>query len=48
MDKKKAIQNLDTVIKKIEFSRLQVSDHHIVQLIAVSKYSTSKDIEVLL
>ncbi|MEA3497961.1 MAG: YggS family pyridoxal phosphate-dependent enzyme [Campylobacterota bacterium] len=47
MDKNRAIQNLDEVISKIEFSRLQVSDHHIVQLVAVSKYSTSKDIEVL-
>ena len=47
MDKIKAIDNLDKVIKKIEFSRLQVSDHHIVQLVAISKYSTSKDIEVL-
>jgi len=47
MNKQKAIYNLDTVIKKIEFSRLQVSDHHIVQLVAVSKYSTAQDIEVL-
>ena len=47
MTKEKAIQNLDNIISKIEFSRLQVSDHHIVQLIAISKYSTSKDIETL-
>jgi len=47
MNKEKAIKNLDTVITKIEFSRLQVSSHHIVQLIAVSKYSTAKDIEIL-
>jgi len=47
MDKNQAIKNLDEVITKIEFSRLQVSDHHIVQLVAVSKYSTSKEIEVL-
>jgi len=47
MDKNKAIKNLDNVIKKIEFARLNVSDHHIVQIIAVSKYSTSKDISVL-
>lgn len=47
MDKCRAIKNLDDVITKIEFSRLQVSDHHIVQLVAVSKYSTAKDIEVL-
>jgi len=47
MTKQKAIDNLDTIITKIEFSRLQVSDHHIVQLIAVSKYSTAQEIEML-
>jgi len=47
MTKEKAIKNLDEIITKIEFSRLQVNDHHIVQLIAISKYSTSKDIETL-
>lgn len=47
MNKKQAIKNLDDVISKIEFSRLQVDDHHIVQLVAVSKYSTSDDIEFL-
>ena len=47
MTKEIAIQNLDNIISKIEFSRLQVSDHHIVQLVAVSKYSTAKEIEVL-
>ncbi|MEA2049295.1 MAG: YggS family pyridoxal phosphate-dependent enzyme [Campylobacterota bacterium] len=43
----KAIQNLDTLISQVEFTRLQVSDHLIVQIIAVSKYSTSDDIKVL-
>jgi pyridoxal phosphate enzyme (YggS family) len=47
MTKEKAIKNLDDIITKIEFSRLQVSDHHIVQLIAISKYSTASDIETL-
>ena len=47
MNKSKAIKNLDNVITKIEFSRLLVSDHHIVQLVAVSKYSTYKDINAL-
>jgi len=47
MDKNKAIENLDIVIKDIEFARLQVDEHHIVQLVAVSKYSTSQDIKVL-
>jgi len=47
MTKDIAIKNLDTVIKDIEFARLQLDEHHIVQLIAVSKYSTSQDIKVL-
>jgi len=47
MTKQIAINNLDTVITKIEKARLAVSDHHIVQLIAISKYSTSKEISTL-
>ncbi len=42
-----AIKNLDEVITKIEKARLGVSDHHIVQLIAISKYSTSNDVNTL-
>jgi pyridoxal phosphate enzyme (YggS family) len=47
MDKNIAIKNLDEVISKIEKARLDLDDHHIVQLIAVSKYSTSDDIRTL-
>jgi PLP dependent protein len=47
MTEQKAIENLDRVITKIEFSRLQVNDHHIVQLVGISKYSTSEDIRTL-
>ena len=47
MTKNKAIINLDTIITKIEFSRLQLNHHHIVSLVAISKYSTSKDIRIL-
>jgi len=47
MRKKDAIDNLDNIISKIEFARLQKSEHLIVQLVAVSKYSTSEDIKVL-
>ena len=47
MTKQQAILNLDKVISKTEFSRLQVSDHHIVQTVAISKYSTTKDITTL-
>lgn len=42
-----AIENLDNVINNIERSRLQVSDHHIVQLVAISKYSNEEDIRTL-
>ncbi|MEA3384268.1 MAG: YggS family pyridoxal phosphate-dependent enzyme [Campylobacterota bacterium] len=42
-----AINNLDKLISKVEFSRLQLNEHHIVQIVAVSKYSTSEDIKVL-
>jgi pyridoxal phosphate enzyme (YggS family) len=47
MTKENAINNLDNVITQIEFSRLQKSQHHIVQLVAVSKYSNENDIRVL-
>jgi pyridoxal phosphate enzyme (YggS family) len=39
--------NLDKVIANIEKARLEVSAHHIVKIIAVSKYSTSEDIRAL-
>jgi pyridoxal phosphate enzyme (YggS family) len=47
LNKEKAIENLDKVITDIEFARLQVSGHHIVQLIAISKYSSSDEVRVL-
>ena len=47
MTQKQAIENLDKIITKIEFSRLQVSDHYIVQLVAISKYSEASDIKTL-
>ena len=47
LTKEKAIQNLDEIIKKIEFTRLQVSPHRIVQIIGVSKYNTTEDVELL-
>ena len=40
--------NLDEVIEKIEFARLQVSGHHIVKIVAVSKYNSTEDIKALL
>lgn len=47
MDKIKAVENLDKVISKVEASRLRVSEHHIVKIIGISKYSTSEDVATL-
>lgn len=44
LNKQKAIQNLDEIIKKVEFARLQVSQHKIVQIVGVSKYNTGDDV----
>ena len=50
-DKNMRIQELsvrlDEVIAKIEKARLKVSAHHIVQLVAVSKYTDETDIGLL-
>lgn len=47
MEKSKAISNLDKLISKVEASRLRISEHHIVKIVGISKYSTSEDIKVL-
>jgi len=47
LTKLQAIQNLDEIIKRVEFARLQVSPHTIVQIIGVSKYNTSDDVALL-
>ncbi|WP_304546344.1 YggS family pyridoxal phosphate-dependent enzyme [Sulfurimonas microaerophilic] len=38
---------IDDVIRRVETARLKVDDHHIVKIVAVSKYSTSDEIEKL-
>ncbi|QSZ41602.1 YggS family pyridoxal phosphate-dependent enzyme [Sulfurimonas aquatica] len=38
---------IDSVIRRVETARLRVSGHHIVKIIAVSKYSTAQEIETL-
>lgn len=38
---------IDNVIRRVETARLNVSGHHIVKIVAVSKYSTSEDISKL-
>ena len=38
---------IDDVIRRVEAARLKVSGHHIVKIVAISKYSTSDAIEKL-
>ena len=38
---------IDDVIRRVETARLNVSAHHIVKIVAISKYSTSEEIEKL-
>ena len=40
-------KNLDLVIRKIERARLAYDPHHIVSLLAVSKYATIEQIQIL-
>lgn len=47
MTKQTATKNLDTLITKVEAARLRVSEHHIVKIIGVSKYSTASDVNTL-
>ncbi len=47
MTNEEAVKNLDTIITRVEKARLGLDDHHIVQIVAISKYSTSEDIETL-
>ncbi|WP_419765134.1 MAG: YggS family pyridoxal phosphate-dependent enzyme [Arcobacter sp.] len=47
LTKELAVENLDSVIEKVEAARLQVSHHHIVKIIAISKYSQAQEIATL-
>ena len=47
MEKEQAIKNLDKLITKVEAARLRVSEHHIVKIVGISKYSTSSDVKAL-
>jgi len=38
---------IDEVLRRIESARLKVSEHHIVKVVAISKYSTSDEIKKL-
>ena len=47
MNKQTATRNLDEIITKVEGARLRISEHHIVKIIAISKYSNLEDITTL-
>jgi pyridoxal phosphate enzyme (YggS family) len=47
LTKQLAVENLDSVIERVEAARLQVSHHHIVKIIAISKYSQAQEVETL-
>lgn len=47
MNKQTATKNLDEIITKVEGARLRISEHHIVKIIGISKYSTTLDIATL-
>ena len=47
MNKRIATKNLDQLITKVEGARLRISEHHIVKIIGISKYSTSTDVKTL-
>lgn len=47
MNKKTATRNLDDIITRVEGARLRVSEHHIVKVIGISKYSSSEDVATL-
>ena len=39
--------HIDSIIERVEKARLRVSGHHIVKIVAVSKYSTADEIKAL-
>ena len=39
--------HIDSIIERIEAARIKVSEHHIVKVVAVSKYNTAEDITKL-
>ena len=47
MNKLTATKNLDEIITRVEGARLRISEHHIVKIIGISKYSTSTDVKTL-
>ncbi len=40
-------RHIDTIIDRIEQARIKVSEHHIVKIVAVSKYNSAEDVAAL-
>lgn len=40
-------RHIDAIIERIERARIKVSEHHIVKIVAVSKYNTAEDVAKL-
>ncbi len=47
MDRYKLRDNFDEIIQRVEKARIERSEHHIVQIVAVTKYVGSEEIEAL-
>ena len=47
LTKELAVKNLDELIERVEAARLGVSHHHIVKIVAISKYSVASEVETL-
>lgn len=47
MDKYRLRDNFDAIIQKVEAARIRRSEHHIVQIVAVTKYVGTDEIEAL-
>jgi len=47
MDKYRLRDNFDEIVQRVERARLKISEYHIVKIVAVSKYVSSKEIREL-
>ncbi|WP_281950784.1 YggS family pyridoxal phosphate-dependent enzyme [Nitrosophilus kaiyonis] len=47
MDKYRLRDNFDEIVNRVERARLKISEYHIVKIVAVSKYVSSKEVREL-
>ncbi len=47
MDKLRLRDNIDEIIQRVEKARIERSEHHIVQIVTVTKYVTAQEIKLL-